>query len=53
VPHLDKQYTAFGKTADKDSLNVALAIGEVPTGSNDRPKTPVTIRSARVIEKPK
>ena len=53
VPHLDKKYTAFGKTADKESLKVALAIGEVPTGPGDRPKTPITIRGARVIETPK
>ncbi|MGE0608084.1 MAG: peptidylprolyl isomerase [Pirellulales bacterium] len=50
VPHLDKQYTAFGKTADADSLAVVKAIGNVPTGSGDRPKQPVTIKTARVIE---
>jgi cyclophilin family peptidyl-prolyl cis-trans isomerase len=53
VPHLDRQYTAFGKTADKESLNVALKIGQLPTGANDRPKQPVTIKTVRVIEKPK
>jgi cyclophilin family peptidyl-prolyl cis-trans isomerase len=51
--HLDGQYTAFGKTADPESLKVVQAIGNVATGPNDRPKTPVTIKSARVVETPK
>ena len=53
VPHLDRQYTAFGKTADDASLAVVKKIGQVPTGSQDRPKTPVTINKAVVIETPK
>lgn len=53
VPHLDRQYTAFGQTADAASLAVVRAIGQVPTGSQDRPKTPVTIHKARVIETPR
>jgi peptidyl-prolyl cis-trans isomerase B (cyclophilin B) len=51
--HLDRQYTAFGKTADKASLDVVMNIGNVPTGSQDRPKTPVTINKATVIATPK
>jgi cyclophilin family peptidyl-prolyl cis-trans isomerase len=39
VPHLDRQYTGFGKTADPQSLNVVLAIGNTPTDAQDRPKT--------------
>ena len=53
VKHLDGQYTAFGQTADAASLAVVQAIGQVPTGSQDRPKTPVTIKTARVIETPR
>jgi len=53
VPHLDNQYTAFGKTANDASLKVVLAIGNVPTSGGDRPKTDVTIKSARVVEKAK
>ena len=53
VPHLDQQYTAFGRTADEASLAVVRKIGGVPTGANDRPKTPVTIKSATVVEKPR
>ncbi|HEV2972989.1 MAG TPA: peptidylprolyl isomerase [Pirellulales bacterium] len=50
TPHLDRQYTAFGRTADAASLAVVKAIGAVKTGANDRPATPVTIKSAKVIE---
>lgn len=51
--HLDRQYTAFGKTADAASLAVVKKIGEVKTDNRDRPVTDVTIKSARVIAKPK
>ena len=53
VPHLDNQYTVFGKTADKPSLDVVLKIGSVATGSGDRPKQDVKITSSRVIVTPK
>jgi peptidyl-prolyl cis-trans isomerase B (cyclophilin B) len=45
---LDRQYTAFGKTVDDASYAVVQAIGNVATDSNDRPKTPVTIKTASV-----
>jgi cyclophilin family peptidyl-prolyl cis-trans isomerase len=48
--HLDGQYTAFGKTADAESLSVVKVIGEVSTDRNDRPQKPVTIKSAKVLE---
>lgn len=50
APHLDRQYTAFGRTADAASLAVVKGIGNVKTGANDRPATPVTIKTAKVIE---
>ena len=50
---LDNQYTVFGKTADKTSLDVVLKIGCTPTGSGDRPKQEVKITSSRVIVTPK
>jgi peptidyl-prolyl cis-trans isomerase B (cyclophilin B) len=53
VPHLDKQYTVFGKTADKASLDVVLKIGAVQTGAQDRPVKEVKINSAKVLSKPK
>ena len=49
VPHLDRQYTVFGKTADDASLKNALSIGDVQTGAGDRPVDDVTIKSARVV----
>ncbi len=49
VPHLDRQYTAFGRTADADSLAVVRKIGDVKTGPNDRPVQDVTIKSAKVV----
>jgi cyclophilin family peptidyl-prolyl cis-trans isomerase len=50
VPHLDNQYTAFGKTADEESLAVVASIGKVPTGPGDRPREDVTIVKGTVIE---
>lgn len=48
--HLDRQYTAFGRTADPASLDVVKKIGAVQTGSGDKPTTPVVIKSATVSE---
>lgn len=53
VPHLDRQYTAFGRTADAESLAVVKAIGDVATGAQDRPLEPVTIAKATVTTTPK
>lgn len=50
VPHLDRQYTVFGKTADQESLDIVLRIGAVATNAQDRPLEEVKIASARVIE---
>lgn len=52
VPHLDRQYTAFGKTADPASLETVRKVGATPTGPGDRPKTPVKINSAKVVATP-
>jgi peptidyl-prolyl cis-trans isomerase B (cyclophilin B) len=49
VPHLDRQYTVFGKTADDASLKNALSIGDVQTGQGDRPVEDVKITSSKVI----
>ncbi|MFM8434977.1 MAG: peptidylprolyl isomerase [Planctomycetia bacterium] len=53
VPHLDRQYTAFGRTADQASLDVVKAIGSVRTGAQDKPVDRVEIRKATVAKKPK
>lgn len=50
--HLDRQYSAFGKTADAASLEVVKKIGAVSTDRNDRPKQPVTIHKATVTAVP-
>jgi peptidyl-prolyl cis-trans isomerase B (cyclophilin B) len=52
-PHLDRQYTAFGRTADQESLATVQAIGKVATGSGDRPREPVKILSVTVSEQPR
>lgn len=53
VPHLDRQYTAFGKTADDASLKVVLGIGSTETNAEDRPLKEVKIKTAKVLEKAK
>jgi peptidyl-prolyl cis-trans isomerase B (cyclophilin B) len=50
-PHLDRQYTAFGRVADEESLATVRAIGEVPTRVGDRPVEDVVIRKVTVTEK--
>jgi peptidyl-prolyl cis-trans isomerase B (cyclophilin B) len=53
VPHLDNQYTAFGRTADEASLNVVKAIGNVATDGRDSPREPVGILEVKVTATPK
>lgn len=53
VPHLDNQYTAFGQTADEESLQTVLKIGDVETGPGDKPVEDVAIEKGRVVEKAK
>lgn len=49
--HLDRNYTAFGKTSDDASLQVVRAIGAVSTGPQDRPRQDVKITRATVVER--
>lgn len=53
APHLDKQSTVFGKTADQASLDVAVKIGNVRVDNNSRPLDDIKITSSRVIVRPK
>ncbi len=53
TPHLDRQYTAFGKLADAESLKTLRAIGDVKTDRNDRPLEKVAVRKVTVTEQPK
>lgn len=52
--YLDGQYAAFGKTADEESLKVAIDISKVKTGRidyySDVPVEPVVIKAVRLIE---
>jgi peptidyl-prolyl cis-trans isomerase B (cyclophilin B) len=48
--HLDGQYTAFGKTADEESLATVRAIGNVATGASDKPREAVVIEKVTVTE---
>ena len=50
VPHLNNQYTVFGKTADASSLAVVKSIGECRTAAGDRPVDAMIINKATVIE---
>lgn len=53
VPHLDNQYTVFGKTANQESLDVVLKMGGVDTNSQDRPLEDVKVLSTKAIVTPK
>ena len=57
APYLDGQYAAFGELSDEQSLDVALSIGSVPTGSwsyyDDVPLTPVVIKTVKAEENDK
>jgi peptidyl-prolyl cis-trans isomerase B (cyclophilin B) len=48
--HLDRNYTAFGKVADDESMKTVQAIAAVKVGANDRPKEDVKISKATVTE---
>jgi len=50
--HLDRQYTAFGKVADEESMKTVRAIGAVKT-ANERPVETVSIKKATVKTTPK
>ncbi len=49
TPHLDGQYTAFGKATDA-SLDVVRKIGGTATKPGDRPVEDMKIVSAKVVE---
>ena len=48
-PHLDNQYTAFGKVTS--GIEVVDKIANTPAGANDRPKNPPAIRKITIEEK--
>lgn len=48
--HLDRNYTAFGKVADAESLKTVQAIGKAKTSSGDKPVDKMIIKKATVKE---
>lgn len=48
APHLDGQYAAFGQVTG--NVEEAIRISEVPTDWNDKPKTPVKMKTVELIE---
>ena len=48
-PHLDNQYTAFGKVTQ--GLEIVDKIATAPTGANDRPRDPTKITKVTIEEK--
>ncbi len=51
--YLDRQYTAFGRTANAASMEVVRKIGALPTDRGDKPLQPATIETATVVVKAK
>jgi len=47
-PHLDRQYSAFGKVTS--GLEIVDKIANQPTGPNDRPRNPIAINSVTIRE---
>ena len=48
APHLDGQYAAFGHVVE--GMDTVDEIAEVPTGFQDRPRTPVIIEKMEIVE---
>ena len=49
APHLDRQYTAFGKA--NSGLDVIDKIANAPRGAQDRPLKPASIKKITITEK--
>jgi peptidyl-prolyl cis-trans isomerase A (cyclophilin A) len=45
APHLDRSYTIFGDCTPVETVH---DIASVPTGSRDKPLTPVSIKSVTI-----
>ena len=53
TPFLDGEYAAFGRCADKESVDVAIAYGKVKTGRwqyfSDVPFNPIVIKTITIL----
>lgn len=47
-PHLDGSYAAFGHIVE--GIEVVDEIADMPTDRGDKPKTPVVMRTVRIVE---
>ncbi len=47
--HLDDQYTAFGRAANPESMEVVRTLGSLQTDARDKPNEPAKIETAKVI----
>ena len=50
--HLDNQYTAFGRAANAESMEIVRTLGSLQTDARDKPTSPAKIESAKVIVTP-
>jgi peptidyl-prolyl cis-trans isomerase A (cyclophilin A) len=49
---LNRKHTIFGEVSDAESREIVDTIAALETGRDDRPKTPVTIKSVMVERRP-
>lgn len=50
TPHLDNRHSVFGQVKDPASLEVVSKIAGTPTDAQDKPTTPVVIKSLKIAK---